>query len=71
MKKDIHGEYFSDANITCACGKSYTVGSTKKEIEIEICSACHPFWTGNEKVLDTAGRVDKFKKRVAAAKSKK
>ena len=71
MKKDIHGEYFPDANITCACGKSYTVGSTKKEIEIEICSACHPFWTGNEKVLDTAGRVDKFKKRVAAAKSKK
>lgn len=71
MKKDIHGEYFEDAIITCACGAKYTVGSTKKEIEIEICSACHPFYTGQEKVLDTAGRVDKFKKKVAVAASKK
>ena len=71
MKKDIHGEYFEDAIITCACGAKYTAGSTKKEIEIEICSACHPFYTGQEKVLDTAGRVDKFKKKVAAAASKK
>ncbi len=71
MKKDIHGEYFADAIINCACGAKYTAGSTKKEIEIEICSACHPFYTGQEKVLDTAGRVDKFKKKVAAAASKK
>lgn len=71
MKKDIHGEYFDDAVITCACGAKYTVGSTQKEINIEICSACHPFYTGLDKVLDTAGRVDRFKKKVAAAGAKK
>ena len=67
MKKDIHGEYFADAIVTCACGAKYTVGSSKKEIDVEICSACHPFYTGQEKVLDTAGRVDRFKKKVAKA----
>lgn len=67
MKKDIHGEYFADAIVTCACGAKYTVGSSKKEIDVEICSACHPFYTGLEKVLDTAGRVDRFKKKVAKA----
>jgi large subunit ribosomal protein L31 len=71
MKKDIHGEYFADAIATCACGAKYTVGSTQKDIEVEICSACHPFYTGQEKVLDTAGRVDRFKKKVAAATAKK
>jgi len=71
MKKDIHGEYFEDAKINCACGAKYIAGSTKKEIEIEICSSCHPFYTGQEKVLDSAGRVDKFKKKVAAAKVSK
>lgn len=71
MKKDIHGEYFEDAVVTCACGAKYTVGSTQKEIEVEICSSCHPFYTGQEKVLDTAGRVDRFKKKVAAATAKK
>lgn len=71
MKKDIHGEYFADAVATCACGAKYTVGSTVKEFEVEICSACHPFYTGQEKVLDTAGRVDRFKKKVAAATVKK
>lgn len=71
MKKDIHGEYFADATATCACGAKYTVGSTKKEFEVEICSACHPFYTGQEKVLDTAGRVDRFKKKMAAATGKK
>lgn len=70
MKKDIHGEYFAEAIATCACGAQYTVGSTLKEFEVEICSACHPFYTGQEKVLDTAGRVDRFKKKVAAATAK-
>lgn len=70
MKKDIHGEYFADSIATCACGAKYTVGSTLKEFEVEICSACHPFYTGQEKVLDTAGRVDRFKKKVAAATAK-
>lgn len=64
MKKDIHGQYFDDAVITCACGAKYTVGSSEKEISIEICSACHPFYTGLDKVLDTAGRVDRFKKKL-------
>jgi large subunit ribosomal protein L31 len=71
MKKDIHPKYNDKSKVTCACGASFFVGSTKDEINVEICSQCHPFYTGNEKVLDTAGRVDKFKKRVAASKAKK
>ena len=71
MKKDIHPKYHDKAKVTCACGATFTVGSTMDEINVEICSQCHPFYTGNEKVLDTAGRVDKFKKRVAASKAKK
>jgi large subunit ribosomal protein L31 len=71
MKKDIHPKFNDKAKVTCACGATFTVGSTQDEIDVEICSQCHPFYTGNEKVLDTAGRVDKFKKRVAASKAKK
>lgn len=68
MKKEIHPTYFPGATITCACGEKYTVGSTKENIAVEICSACHPFYTGTEKVLDIAGRVDRFKKRASQAK---
>jgi large subunit ribosomal protein L31 len=68
MKADIHPTYFPHAQATCACGATYTVGSTEEKISVEICSACHPFYTGQEKVLDTTGRVDKFKKRQASAK---
>ena len=68
MKADIHPAYFDKVTATCACGATYTVGSTTEAISVEICSACHPFYTGQDKVLDTTGRVDKFKKRVAAAK---
>lgn len=69
MKKDIHPEYHSQAKITCACGNVFYVGSTKKEMAVEICYACHPFFTGNEKLIDTAGRVEKFKaKREKASK---
>lgn len=68
MKKDIHPKYNNNSKVTCACGATFTVGSVMDEIKVEICSACHPFYTGNEKVLDTAGRVDRFKKRVAASK---
>lgn len=71
MKKDIHPKFNDKAKATCACGASFTVGSTMDEIKVEICSQCHPFFTGNEKVLDTAGRVDRFKKRVASAKTSK
>lgn len=67
MKADIHPEFHMDAKVTCACGQTFTIGSTEKEIEVEICSNCHPFYTGIEKIVDTAGRVEKFKARQAAA----
>lgn len=68
MKADIHPTYYANAQAKCACGATYVVGSTKEAIEVEICSACHPFYTGQEKVLDSTGRVDRFKKRAANAK---
>ena len=71
MKKDIHPAYFSKAKAVCACGKAYEVGSTLGNLNVEICSHCHPFYTGKENILDTAGRVDRFKKRAAASKTKK
>jgi large subunit ribosomal protein L31 len=64
MKKNIHPKYFDKATITCACGNVIKTGSTKEKMEIEVCSACHPFYTGKKKVLDTTGRVDRFKKRM-------
>lgn len=67
MKKDIHPKYDGNAKATCACGAVFLVGSTLPEISVEICSACHPFYTGNEKIMDTAGRVDRFNKRRAAS----
>jgi len=71
VKTDIHPTYFPEAKVTCACGRSFVVGSTKEKIQIEICSACHPFYTGTEKIMDTAGRVEKFKTRSAKASGKK
>jgi large subunit ribosomal protein L31 len=71
MKTETHPTYFPEAKVTCACGRSFTVGSTSEKIEVEICSNCHPFYTGNDKLMDTAGRVEKFKARKAAAGSKK
>ncbi len=71
MKTETHPTYFPQAKVTCACGRSFTVGSTREKIEVEICSNCHPFYTGNDKLMDTAGRVEKFKARKAAAGSKK
>ncbi len=70
MKVDIHPTYFENAKVTCACGNTFTVGSTKEKLTVEICSNCHPFYTGNEKNLDAAGMVDKFKSRMAKAKPK-
>jgi len=66
-KKDLHPTYFKDAKITCACGTSFVAGATQKEIHVDICSNCHPFFTGEQKLLDTAGRVEKFKTRRAKA----
>lgn len=65
MKKDIHPEYHTDATITCACGNKMKVGSTVKEMRVELCSACHPFYTGKQKLVDTARRVEKFAERAA------
>ncbi len=65
MKKDIHPTYYPNAKVICACGNSFTTGSTVKELHVEICSACHPFYTGKEKVVDSAGRVDRFHRRAA------
>jgi large subunit ribosomal protein L31 len=68
MKKEIHPDYHKNAKIVCACGNSMDIGSTKKEIFIELCSACHPFYTGKQKLVDTARRVEKFKAKVEAQK---
>ena len=64
MKQDIHPIYFPEAKIVCACGHVFTMGATKKEMEVEICSYCHPFYTGKEKLVDTAGRVEKYQTKV-------
>lgn len=71
MKQGIHPEYNKIADVKCACGATFSVGSTEKEIRVEICSQCHPFYTGKQKLVDTAGRVDKFKARMEAAEKAK
>ncbi|MFP4616796.1 MAG: 50S ribosomal protein L31 [Candidatus Paceibacterota bacterium] len=71
MKKGIHPEYHENVSIKCACGAVFIAGSTAKDITVEVCSKCHPFYTGQEKVMDTAGRVEKFKKRQEAAQKYK
>jgi large subunit ribosomal protein L31 len=71
VKEKIHPTWHSDALVHCACGHSFTTGSTLKSISVEVCSACHPLFTGQQKFLDTAGRVDKFNQRMAAAEAKK
>lgn len=68
MKQDIHPKYFEKAEIHCACGNKIITGSTKEKVSVEICAACHPFYTGKKKLIDTAGRVEKFKVRRAKAK---
>jgi len=62
MKKDIHPEYM-EAQVTCSCGNSFTIGSTKPVLKVELCSQCHPFFTGERRIVDTAKRVEKFKRR--------
>ena len=71
MKKKIHPKYFPKAKVQCACGNSFITGSTREKIETEICSACHPFYSGKDKLIDTAGIVDKFKKRLEKTKALK
>jgi large subunit ribosomal protein L31 len=69
MKADIHPK-FADTTIKCACGHSIEVGSTKKDISVEICSQCHPFFTGKQKLIDTAGRIERFRKKYAKFQKK-
>ncbi len=71
MKPNIHPEFYIKAKVSCACGNVFSTGSTAAELHTEICSKCHPFYTGKQKLVDTAGRVDKFKQRQAAAIAKK
>jgi large subunit ribosomal protein L31 len=66
MKKDIHPKYHSEAKVTCVCGNSFVTGSTLPELKVELCSACHPFYTGKQKLFDAARRVEKFKAKVEA-----
>jgi large subunit ribosomal protein L31 len=68
MKTDVHPPYYPEAKVSCAgCGRKFTVGSTKPELHVELCSNCHPFYTGKQKLVDTAGRVDRFRARQAKA----
>lgn len=70
MKKEIHPEYIEKAKISCACGAVYEVGSTSSEISIELCAACHPFYTGTQKIVDSARRVEKFQARASKVSDK-
>ncbi len=70
MKAEIHPTYYPEAKITCACGNVIVAGSTLSEIHIELCSKCHPFYTGKQKLIDTARRVEKFQERTVSAKAK-
>ena len=71
MKIDTHPQYYSEAKVKCACGNSWVTGSTKPELNVSICSNCHPFYTGQDKIVDTRGRVEKFKKRLEKSNTKK
>lgn len=71
MKQEIHPKYFNNAKVTCVCGHSFETGATQAEIHVDICSECHPFYTGKQKLVDTEGRVDRFNKRYANMSYKK
>ncbi len=63
MKDKIHPKYFTDATVVCSCGNTFTTGSTEKVLKVELCSKCHPFFTGEQRMIDTGGRVERFKRR--------
>jgi large subunit ribosomal protein L31 len=63
MKDGIHPTYYHDALVTCACGNSFTTGSTSKAMRIDVCAKCHPFYTGQQRIIDTGGQVERFMKR--------
>jgi len=63
MKDKLHPEYYTDAKVICSCGNTFTTGSTRKVLKVEVCSKCHPFFTGERRMMDTEGRVERFKQR--------
>ena len=67
MKKEIHPKYYPNATVTCACGNSWTTGSTVPEIRTDVCSKCHPFFTGEQRIVDSGGQVERFRRRLAKA----
>lgn len=66
MKDGLHPTYFADAAVSCVCGHTFKTGSTQKEVRVDICSNCHPFFTGKQKLVDTEGRIDRFRKKYAS-----
>jgi len=69
MKQGTHPQYFDDCQVTCVCGNKFTTGSTVAKIDVDVCSKCHPFFTGQQKFVDIKGRIDKFKEKVATGKA--
>jgi large subunit ribosomal protein L31 len=69
-KNGIHPTYFPQASVVCSCGATYAIGSTRENLKVEICRQCHPYYSGNQKFIDTAGRVDRFREKMATAKSR-
>lgn len=63
MKKDIHPQFFTDAVVTCSCGNVFTTGATKQALRVELCNRCHPFYTGEQRIVDTEGRVERLRRR--------
>ena len=63
MKTEIHPEYYTEARVVCSCGNTFLTSSTKKELKVEVCSQCHPFFTGEQRLIDTGGRVERFRRR--------
>jgi large subunit ribosomal protein L31 len=70
MKTEIHPPYHTDAMVTCLCGNTFTTGSTLAELKTEVCSVCHPFFTGTQRIIDTGGQVERFRRRAAAKTGK-
>jgi large subunit ribosomal protein L31 len=64
MKKDIHPKYYKEATVICACGNTWTTGATQELVRTDVCSACHPFFTGEQRIVDTAGQVERFMRRL-------
>lgn len=69
MKKNIHPPYYSDTQVTCSCGYSFTTGSTKNNIQVEVCYRCHPLYTGQQKFVDTKGKIEAFKKKLSISQT--